>query len=165
MTFSCKVIEAFFDYNHDFNEDHSIVAAIYRLIYRYKNASPGYFLFIETQIRKSGDQCNLASEFFELVKSAMNNILTGDWSWSQISRLFYAINLIDDVASFRLVPSEQKRLREIIVEIVGRRLSFIEEMDWKVIPIIELAEEETHQFNWIDFALGAAASLVLRRYF
>ena len=78
MTFNKKVVRAFYDYRSDPNGELSPVAAIWRLIYCQKTESPGYMLYLETQVKKAVTNVQTIQGLHDVLREVMNNTLYED---------------------------------------------------------------------------------------
>ena len=156
MTFNKKVVRAFYDYRSDPNGELSPVAAIWRLIYCQKTESPGYMLYLETQVKKSVVNVKTIPELHDVLRDVIVNTLDRDeWSWSNIAHLFYALHLIDQHGEFWIV--DRHKFREIAIFLVGEKLnSIVTEDDWKVVPIITILDEMSskNEFSWPTLISG-----------
>ena len=152
MNFNKKVVRAFFDYREDPNGELSPVAAIWRLIYASKTESPGYMLYLETQIKKSVTNVQTIPGLHDVLREVINNTLYEDgWSWNNIAHLFYALHLIDQHG-------------EVAIFLVGDRLnSLVTEDDWKAMPIITIMNEKLarQEFSWSALFSGAVIGYLI----
>ena len=163
MTFNKKVVRAFYDYRSDPNGELSPVAAIWRLIYCQKTESPGYMLYLETQVKKAVKNVQTIQGLHDVLREVMNNTLYEDnWSWNNIAHMFYCLHLIDQHGEFWIV--DRHKFREISIMLVGDRLnSIVTEIDWKAIPIITIMDEKfaRQEFSWSALFSGAVLGYLI----
>ena len=155
MGLSKTVVRDFYYYEGDPDGELSLVAAIWRLIYELKTESPGFMLYLETQIKKSVANVQTIPKLHNVLSDVIVNTLSDDWSWNQIAHLFYALHLIDQHGEFWIV--DKFKFREIAIFLVGERLdSIVTEDDWKAIPIITMRNEKLskQQFSWSTLIFG-----------
>ena len=149
-----EVVRDFYYYRDDPNGELSPVAAIWRLIYRLKTESPGYMLYLETQVKKSVVNVQNIPDLHDVLRDVMINTLDDDWSWNNIAHLFYALHLIDQHGEFWII--DKRKFREVAIFLVGERLnSLVTEDDWKSIPIITIMNEKRQEFSWTTLISGA----------
>ena len=157
MSFNKDVVRDFYYYRDDPYGELSPVAAIWRLIYDLKTKSPGYMLYLETQVKKSVVNVKTIPELHDVLSDVIINTLCHDnWSWSNIAHLFYALHLIDQHGEFWIV--DRRKFREIAIFLVGEKLnSIVSEDDWKAMPIITILEEQVSkkEFSWPTLISGA----------
>ena len=162
MNFNKKVVRAFYDYREDLNGELGPVAAIWRLIYRSKTESPGYMLYLETQVKKSVVNVQTIKGLHDVLREVINNTLYEDgWTWKNIAHLFYCLHLIDQHGEFWVV--DKRKFREVAIFLVGETLkSIVTEADWKSIPIITIMDESpTQEFSWITLFSGAVIGYLI----
>ena len=162
MSFNKKVVRAFYDYREDPNGETGPVAAIWRLIYRSKTQSPGYMLYLETQVKKSVVNVQTIPGLHDVLREVINNTLYEDgWTWSNIAHLFYALHLIDEHGEFWIV--DKRKFREVAIFLVGDRLnSIVSEEDWNVIPITTIMDEYPNQeFSWFTLFSGVVIGYLI----
>ena len=155
MSLSKTVVQDFYYYEGDSDGESSLVAAIWRLIYDLKTESPGFMLYLETQIKKSVANVQTISGLHNVLSNVIVNTLSDDWSWNQIAHLFYALHLIDQHGEFWIV--DKFKFRKIAIILVGEKLdSIVTEYDWKAIPIITMMNEKfcKQQFSWSTLVFG-----------
>ena len=158
MNFNKNVVHAFFNYREDPNGELSPVAAIWRLIYALKTDSPGYMLYLETQVKKSVANVQTISGLHDVLRDVIDNTLYEDgWTWNNIAHLFYALHLIDQHGEFWIV--DKRKFINVAIFLVGERLnSIVSEDDWKVMPIITIMNEKNcrQEFSWATLFSGVA---------
>ena len=162
MSFNKKVVRAFYDYREDPNGETGPFAAIWRLIYRSKTQSPGYMLYLETQVKKSVVNVQTIPGLHDVLREVINNTLYEDgWTWSNIAHLFYALHLIDEHGEFWIV--DRRKFREVAIFLVGDRLnSIVTEDDWKAMPIITIMDEYPNQeFSWLALFSGVVIGYLI----
>ena len=164
MNFSQKVVHAFF--YHDSEED--IINAIFCLIERFKNLRPGKASYIKTRIKKYCEEHAGSQSYEGLVLKIMEDIDSKTWSWNDVARVFWTLNLIDDAASHRLGPVAREMFRERMIKKVGDKFSFITKYEWVTMPLDTVPEtsstSKTTSVTWTDAVLGTILFLFLRKY-
>ena len=155
-----EVVRDFYYYKNDPNGELGPVAAIWRLIYRLKTESPGYMLYLETQVKKSVVNVQNIPDLHDVLMDVMINTLDDDWSWNNIAHLFYALHLIDQHGEFWII--DKRKFREVAIFLVGERLnSLLTEDDWKSIPNITIRNEKRQEFSWTTLISGAVIGYLI----
>ena len=164
MHFSQNVVHAFF-YN---DSEKDIIEAIFCLIERFKKLQPGKASYIETRIKKYCDEHAGSQSYEVLVLKIIEDIDSETWSWSDVARVFWTLNLIDDAASHRLGPVTREMFRERMIKKVGDKFSFITKYEWVTMPLDTVPETsstlKTTSVTWVDAFLGTVLFLLVRKY-
>ena len=158
MTFSQKIVRAFF--YHDVEED--VIKAIFCLIQKFISRHPGKANYIETRVKKYCDEHASTKSYEGLVLKIMEDINSDTWKWNDVARLFWTLNLIDDAASHRIGNEARKMFRERMITMVGEKLSFITKYEWITLPLE--TDTITPSFPWADAILGTILFLFVRKY-
>ena len=119
-----EIVFNFLSYKHD-NTDERITPGLYTLLYFEKYKDPGFALFQETEIVKAGRECTDADDLYALADKSFRKCLPDpeNWEWYQVTRAFYAIHLINEVAFYLFSPSDIEKFQSTLSKRMGAELA------------------------------------------
>ena len=160
MNFTEKVVKAFF--HHDSERD--IIKSIYSRIGKVTSRQPGKSKYVEATIKQFCEDNPHSEKYKELILTIMKDKIQESWNWNDVARVFWAISLVDNAASFHFTVEERTIFREEMIKIVGERFRCITKHEWITFPLIEDDSPEISEVTWSDVALGAFIAFLFGKY-
>ena len=94
----------------------------------------------------------------------MKDISQDSWNWNDVARVFWAVSLVDDAASYKLSVEERDSFRDEMIQIVGERFRQITRYEWITMPVIIDDSPEIPTVTWGDVAVGSFIAFLIGRY-
>ena len=160
MNFTQEVVRAFF--HHDSEKD--IIEALYYRIGKLISHKPGKGKYVEARIKQYCEEYSNVEGYKDLLLTIMKDISQDSWNWNDVARVFWAISLVDDAASYKLSVEERVSFRDEMIQIVGERFRQITRYEWITMPVIMDDSPEIPTVTWGDVAVGSFIAFLIGRY-
>lgn len=141
MSFNQEVCRAFFNFNHELNSGHGIIASIYSLINRRRQLNERFFTGLELRINRATLSCYSRADFVQLLNECWNNIPEEASKWSIVAYAFFMTDMIDIAARKELDDLDYKLFREDVIQNMTLLLDIFEDLKthfaWNLFNISE----------------------------